>query len=185
MRLFFSQFLVLISKFFHTIYKNHLQTKTLHPVSKYSRITEKKDIRTQAASNLIAEMSSNVNLTEIMSRYSTLSASLIQLAYITVPPKMQNKENVSIPIDRAASITKIANWQNIAVPTDCIPVRPDGDYSNVAGIRNFSPSYTLCGGINAPKKITCMGTDGKLRIQLVKGKHYLRAPCLSHRTSHL
>ncbi len=32
----------------------------------------------------------------------------------------------------------------------------------------------MVGGINAPKKITCIGTDGKPRPQLLKGKDDLR-----------
>lgn len=32
----------------------------------------------------------------------------------------------------------------------------------------------MVGGINAPKKIKCIGTDGKTRPQLLKGKDDLR-----------
>lgn len=36
------------------------------------------------------------------------------------------------------------------------------------GIAGYDPKFTLVGGINAPKKITCCGTDGVKRPQLIK-----------------
>merc|ERR1719369_2310127 len=53
-------------------------------------------------------------------------------------------------------------------------VRPDRDYSGVCGIAKFSSTYSMVGGVNAPKKISCTGTDGLVRPQLVKGKDDLR-----------
>jgi phosphatidylinositol kinase/protein kinase (PI-3 family) len=38
------------------------------------------------------------------------------------------------------------------------------------GISSFAPKFALVGGINAPKKIDCLGTDGRWRPQLVKGE---------------
>merc|ERR1711908_90213 len=46
--------------------------------------------------------------------------------------------------------------------------------TNYPGISKFEGSYSLVGGINAPKKIKCMGTDGVWRSQLVKGQDDLR-----------
>ena len=42
------------------------------------------------------------------------------------------------------------------------------------GIAKFETVYQMVGGINAPKKIKCIGTDGKTRPQLLKGKDDLR-----------
>lgn len=36
------------------------------------------------------------------------------------------------------------------------------------GICKWKSSYGICGGINAPKIIECIGTDGIVRKQLVK-----------------
>jgi phosphatidylinositol kinase/protein kinase (PI-3 family) len=50
-------------------------------------------------------------------------------------------------------------------------VSPEANYNqdSFVGIVEFAPEYMLVGGINAPKKIKCLGTDGKWRPQLVKG----------------
>lgn len=42
------------------------------------------------------------------------------------------------------------------------------------GIREFSNGFLKMNGVNAPKRITCLGTDGITRNQLVKGKDDLR-----------
>ena len=51
-------------------------------------------------------------------------------------------------------------------------VRRDANYgaSSFAGIAGYETEYSTVGGITAPKKIKCRGTDGKLWPQLVKGK---------------
>ena len=51
-------------------------------------------------------------------------------------------------------------------------VRRDANYgaSSFAGIAGYETEYSTVGGITAPKKIKCRGTDGKLWPQLVKGE---------------
>ncbi len=53
---------------------------------------------------------------------------------------------------------------------DC-RVRRDGKYNpdSFAGIQSYDMEYSTVGGITAPKKIICRGTNGKPFPQLVKG----------------
>ena len=46
--------------------------------------------------------------------------------------------------------------------------------ANFCGIAHFETEYVMVGGINAPKKISCVGTDGHSRPQLLKGRDDLR-----------
>lgn len=55
-----------------------------------------------------------------------------------------------------------------------MPVKPSGDYDNVIGVRAYQDTCEFVGGVTAPKKIICIGTDGIQRRQLVKGKDDLR-----------
>ena len=50
-------------------------------------------------------------------------------------------------------------------------VNPNCQYpeNSFVGVFEFSSEFTNVGGINAPKKISCLGSDGKWRPQLVKG----------------
>ena len=67
--------------------------------------------------------------------------------------------------------------EKVLLPTHSLPINKTGNYSesaNFCGISRFGSTYSMVGGINAPKKIGCYGTDGKLRPQLLKGKDDLR-----------
>ena len=41
-------------------------------------------------------------------------------------------------------------------------------------ISSYNNYYELCGGVNLPKVISCLCSDGKRRRQLLKGKDDLR-----------
>lgn len=47
-------------------------------------------------------------------------------------------------------------------------VDPSGCYDNLVTVRSFMPHYHLAGGVNLPKIIDCVGSDGKSRRQMVK-----------------
>lgn len=47
---------------------------------------------------------------------------------------------------------------------------PTGEYGNMVTIQSFKPEFRLAGGLNLPKIIDCVGSDGKERRQLVKVK---------------
>lgn len=47
-------------------------------------------------------------------------------------------------------------------------VDPSGRYDDLVTVRSFLPHYQLVGGVNLPKIIDCVGSDGKSRRQLVK-----------------
>lgn len=53
-------------------------------------------------------------------------------------------------------------------------MKPSGNYSDVVGVRAYQDTCEFVGGVNAPKKIICIGTDGVQRRQLVKSKDDLR-----------
>ena len=53
-------------------------------------------------------------------------------------------------------------------------VDPTCEYKSIVYITGFDATFTHCGGINLPKVITCIGSDGKRQKQLVKGKDDLR-----------
>ncbi|TPP63314.1 ATM serine/threonine kinase [Fasciola gigantica] len=60
----------------------------------------------------------------------------------------------------------------VAVPTVNLAVNRSGLYppSSVVRVTGFVPQFRLAGGINVPKIITCLGTDGRQRRQLIKGR---------------
>jgi hypothetical protein len=46
------------------------------------------------------------------------------------------------------------------------------------GIYKYVETFSLVGGVNAPKKVGCVGTDGIERPQLVKVKYMCTFTCI-------
>ena len=74
-------------------------------------------------------------------------------------------------------ILKLKNMEQVLLPTHSLKISKSGKYLETpgfCGVSQFSGRYSMVGGINAPKKISCIGSNGKVRPQLLKGKDDLR-----------
>uniref|UniRef100_A0A8C3EEI8 non-specific serine/threonine protein kinase n=1 Tax=Corvus moneduloides TaxID=1196302 RepID=A0A8C3EEI8_CORMO len=96
----------------------------------------------------------------------------ITLANLDPSPWKSQRKGISIPADQP--IIKLKNLEDVAVPTMEIKVDPTGQYENLVTISSFKQEFRLAGGMNLPKIIDCVGSDGKERRQLVKGRDDLR-----------
>ncbi|RMC07330.1 hypothetical protein DUI87_16789 [Hirundo rustica rustica] len=96
----------------------------------------------------------------------------ITLANLDSSPWKSQRKGISIPADQP--IIKLKNLEDVAVPTMEIKVDPTGQYENLVTISSFRREFRLAGGMNLPKIIDCVGSDGKERRQLVKGRDDLR-----------
>ncbi|XP_040439477.1 serine-protein kinase ATM isoform X2 [Falco naumanni] len=96
----------------------------------------------------------------------------ITLANVDATPWKSQRKGISIPADQP--IHKLKNLEDVVVPTMEVKVDPTGQYENLVTIRSFKPEFRLAGGLNLPKIIDCVGSDGKERRQLVKGRDDLR-----------
>ncbi|KAI1893429.1 hypothetical protein AGOR_G00123630 [Albula goreensis] len=101
-----------------------------------------------------------------------LCSAYITLAYMDASRYKTEKKSIPIPSDQP--IMKIKNLDDVIIPTMEIKVDPSGKYDDLVTIMSFKPHYHLAGGVNLPKIIDCMGSDGKARRQLVKGQDDLR-----------
>eukprot|EP00066_Takifugu_rubripes_P017315 XP_011606581.1 PREDICTED: serine-protein kinase ATM [Takifugu rubripes] len=96
----------------------------------------------------------------------------ITLAYMDASRHKTEKRAIPIPADQP--IMQIKDLDQVVIPTMELKVDPSGHYDNLVTVRSFMPHYHLAGGVNLPKIIDCVGSDGKSRRQLVKGKDDLR-----------
>ncbi|KAM3874841.1 serine-protein kinase ATM [Diretmus argenteus] len=96
----------------------------------------------------------------------------ITLANMDVSRHKTEKRAIPIPADQP--IMQIKDLDEVIIPTMEIKVDPSGRYDNLVTVRSFSPHYHLAGGVNLPKIIDCVGSDGRSRRQLVKGQDDLR-----------
>ncbi|KAL2096545.1 hypothetical protein ACEWY4_008693 [Coilia grayii] len=102
----------------------------------------------------------------------TLCDAYITLAYMDA--SRYKTEKKAIPIPTTQPLTKIKELDEVTIPTMEIKVDPSGKYENLVTIHSFKPNFHLAGGVNLPKIIDCVGSDGKSRRQLVKGQDDLR-----------
>ncbi|XP_017275623.1 serine-protein kinase ATM isoform X2 [Kryptolebias marmoratus] len=96
----------------------------------------------------------------------------ITLAYMDASRHKTEKKAIPIPGDQP--IMQIKDLSEVVIPTMEIKVDPSGCYDNLVTVRSFLPHYRLVGGVNLPKIIDCVGSDGTNRRQLVKGQDDLR-----------
>ena len=127
--------------------------------------------RVIAAEGLINDLM-NSPIAPIVKETSELSRALIMLAYFATPSQPKSGSSFNIP--RTHPIMKIRDYCRICVPTISMDVNRQGNYDNIVGIREYIGKFEIPGGIQAPKKVICIGTDGVQRKQLVKGQDDLR-----------
>uniref|UniRef100_A0A674EX52 non-specific serine/threonine protein kinase n=1 Tax=Salmo trutta TaxID=8032 RepID=A0A674EX52_SALTR len=107
----------------------------------------------------------------------------ITLAYMDASRHKTEKKAILIPSDQP--IMQIKNLDDVIIPTMEIKVDPSGKYDNLVTIKSFKPHFHLAGGVNLPKIIECVGSDGKSRRQLVKGQDDLRQDAVMQQVFHM
>lgn len=85
-----------------------------------------------------------------------------------------HRQGSVITFSQDLKISKLKNLDAVLLPSLRLDYRKNCNYDDIVGIRNFDNNYQLVGGVNLPKKVTCVGTDGVMRTLLVKGKDDLR-----------
>ncbi|XP_034265463.1 LOW QUALITY PROTEIN: serine-protein kinase ATM [Pantherophis guttatus] len=109
---------------------------------------------------------------DMVEKVEALCDAYITLANMDATPWKSHRRGINIPSDQP--LIKLKNLEDVAVPTMEIKVDPSGKYENLITIRSFKPEFRLAGGVNLPKIIDCIGSDGQQRRQLVKGRDDLR-----------
>ncbi|KAF6332533.1 ATM serine/threonine kinase [Rhinolophus ferrumequinum] len=126
--------------------------------------------RTEAANKIIRTIKSR--RPQMVRSVEALCDAYIILANLDATQWKTLRKGITIPADQP--ITKLKNLEDVIVPTMEIKVDPTGEYGNLVTIQSFKAEFRLAGGINLPKIIDCLGSDGKERRQLVKGRDDLR-----------
>ncbi|XP_035828475.1 serine-protein kinase ATM isoform X2 [Aplysia californica] len=128
--------------------------------------------RIQAAKILIEQLKGSERLGEIVKNMELLCVAYIQLANWSV--EQYKTEKRPVPLLKQLMITKISRLDNVQMPSVELKVDPSSQYENLVSVKKFGADFRLAGGINLPKIITCTGSDGRERTQLVKGRDDLR-----------
>eukprot|EP00794_Sanderia_malayensis_P017373 gene17373-19112_t len=99
-------------------------------------------------------------------------AAYMELAYYDISHLKRQTGKFDLP--SKLRLRRVRDVVNVAIPTLDLPIDPSCKYNRITYISAFDTKFTHCGGINLPKVITCIGSDGKRRKQLVKGRDDLR-----------
>ncbi|XP_038077010.1 serine-protein kinase ATM-like [Patiria miniata] len=127
--------------------------------------------RMQAAQHMLGRLRST-RCQQIIRDLEKLSDSYIELAYWDVSDRKREIGPIKLPPNQP--LTQLKNLEHVAMPTMEIPVDASCRYDNIVSVSHFEGTFKLAGGVNLPKIITCVGSDGIRRRQLVKGKDDLR-----------
>ncbi|XP_050361625.1 serine-protein kinase ATM [Nymphalis io] len=128
------------------------------------------EARARAAGALVRQLAGLRPLARVVAQTDDLCDAMISFAYCV--PVSKDLKPQAVP--KMEAISKLRDLNAIPIPTDTIPIRKDCDYSRLNSIISFENVFELVGGINYPKKISCLSSDGKKRILLIKGKDDLR-----------
>ncbi|XP_040282187.1 serine-protein kinase ATM [Bufo bufo] len=134
------------------------------------KISQTDEDRMEAASNIVNTI--RKHRAHMVRDVERLCDAYIILANMDANQWKAQRKAIPIPSDQP--ITKLKNLQDVVIPTMELKVDPSGKYENLVTITSFKPEFRLAGGLNLPKIIDCVGSDGKERRQLVKGRDDLR-----------
>ncbi|KAJ3261955.1 hypothetical protein HK103_003798 [Boothiomyces macroporosus] len=120
----------------------------------------------------ISKIRKETNMERIVFNMEKLFKGYLAAAYQPIPKSKESSRRLTLDsscillkIKAEAKIPVITLQQNIPVPKS---------YANIVYIERFESSFNLPGGINAPKVLKCVASNGKTYRQLVKAKDDLR-----------
>ncbi|KAK4474472.1 hypothetical protein MN116_001623, partial [Schistosoma mekongi] len=148
-----------------------------------SKSSTELSFRIQAAQQLFKRLSVG-RRKELLYQMQYLTEAYVDWANADVNKYKANSGNISLPsgcklyglispsLHCSPYRTMDCSLELVALPTCTFRIDRSGTYptSDLIHVAGFSPDFHLVGGINLPKVISCLGTDGKLYRQLVKGK---------------
>eukprot|EP01147_Barroeca_monosierra_P009359 gene9359-1618_t len=134
--------------------------------STVSQITPKMQVAKSILDEL--ETSKENDLSHLVKQVYAVSRGYIQLA--TLPIDKKFKSNPA-HYENSFTLASLTNVEKVAVITKETTVSPTARYfdEDVVRIRKWDSQFDFAGGINLPKIINCLGTDGHSYKQVVKG----------------
>eukprot|EP00698_Gefionella_okellyi_P012561 TRINITY_DN3394_c0_g3_i2.p1 TRINITY_DN3394_c0_g3~~TRINITY_DN3394_c0_g3_i2.p1 ORF type:complete len:2032 (-),score=553.90 TRINITY_DN3394_c0_g3_i2:810-6557(-) len=146
------------------------------PESKREQFKFDKD-KIDAAAQIITKLQSKaapLHVKSIVVETHALSKAYIELAYRDMKafktfPEIKFGQLTTKPL-----IAGIAKLTNLPVPTRELAIRPDGNYKDLVTVERFNDRIQFHGGINLPRTLELLGSDGKTYVHLCKGKDDMR-----------
>jgi len=134
-------------------------------------------LRIQAAAAMLNSVKKHRHLAQLIQELEFLSEAYIELASLKFSASdrkklISNKKPISF--GNKLKLSKVKELERVPVTTKTLAVDPTCAYKDIVFIKGYKPYFQLIGGINLPKVIECLGSDGQIYKQLVKGSDDLR-----------
>lgn len=157
-----------------------------HRDSEFPKIKQKKststttDATSAAAQSILNEIKKVKP--ELVAMMGNLSDAYIEFANCDVT-KYSRMPSTPISFEKNLLLTKYCDsrmkdkYTGLAIPTIEIPINKHGNYQTIlqsTSLSYFKGYFQLCGGINLPKIVVAIASDGSERKHLVKGRDDLR-----------
>ena len=112
---------------------------------------------------------------QLIESYATLMDAYIQLAFLQLSEEQKREQSTPKKLSSQLLITNIKR-PVIPILTADVPICAHDAYNlkDIPFIENFSQNFSLAGGINLPKIISCVASNGQVYRQLVKGNDDMR-----------
>ncbi len=122
------------------------------------------------AANAIVARLKKLGSGSMLQSYEALWGALVQLAYYDMPSRDKALQMTPEGPQEIPSNFGIRALNQLSLPISTVP-QPTGVVvpEDVPKIDRFESSYELVGGINRPKRLRCIGSNGRVYQQLLKG----------------
>ncbi|ORX48897.1 hypothetical protein BCR36DRAFT_328589 [Piromyces finnis] len=140
-------------------------------------INQQTKLRIQAAAAMLHSVKKFRNIAQAVQEIEFISESYIELAslkFIASDRKKLINNKKPIAFGTKLKLSKVKELERVPITTKTLPIDPTCTYNNIVYVKDYKPSFQLIGGINLPKVIECIGSDGQIYKQLVKGSDDLR-----------
>ncbi|OUM66587.1 hypothetical protein PIROE2DRAFT_6109 [Piromyces sp. E2] len=140
-------------------------------------INQQTKLRIQAAAAMLHSVKKHRNLVQVIQEIEYLSEAYIELAGLKFNANDRKKlinNKKPIAFGSKLKLSKVKELERVPITTKTLPVDPTCTYENIVYVKAYKSSFQLIGGINLPKVIECIGSDGNTYKQLVKGSDDLR-----------
>eukprot|EP01063_Lacrimia_lanifica_P003407 TRINITY_DN11822_c0_g2_i1.p1 TRINITY_DN11822_c0_g2~~TRINITY_DN11822_c0_g2_i1.p1 ORF type:complete len:1549 (+),score=539.65 TRINITY_DN11822_c0_g2_i1:223-4647(+) len=124
--------------------------------------------KVSAATAILKRVGKSKSTGPLLAEMQRVVAAYIEFAFHPINKK-EHVDGASIALPQGCKLRGLRDLKHAVVTSYDVPVDPGGDYSTVPRIVGFDASFTTAGGINLPKIIKCLGSDGVWHKQLVKG----------------
>lgn len=150
---------------YHTIFQ-------LLALANGDRIKDKQRSKNSFVVDLDKKGASENLLKELLQYHEAVIRQMRQMVeiYIKLAELETKKEDTNKKITLPREIRSVKELELVPVVTSCFPVDPSCQYEqgSFPHFRGLSDSVTIMNGINAPKVVECLGSDGNRYRQLAK-----------------